>query len=57
MAQEMTKYRYKWMTECRYSASLVDAGAESNGYSQARDWEGSSPYYRDCGMPHLHVSS
>jgi uncharacterized protein (DUF3084 family) len=46
LVEEASKYRNLWMTECQYSANLVQAGAELNGgVSQAPDWAGSSPYH------------
>lgn len=46
LESEKSKYRNLWMTERRINATLVDAGMECSGVSQARDWESSSPYYR-----------
>lgn len=42
-----SEYRYLWMSECRYSSVLIKEGAElAGGWSQVKDWESSSPYYR-----------
>jgi hypothetical protein len=52
LEKESSDYRHKWMTECRYSSTLIKEGAEPSGVSQVKDWEGSSPYnrYHDCRM-------
>jgi hypothetical protein len=47
LEKERLDYRYKWMTACHYSSTLIKEGAEpSGGVSQVRDWESSSPYHR-----------
>jgi hypothetical protein len=51
LESEKSKYRNLWMTERRINATLVDAGMECSGVSQARDWESSSPYYRRMCHP------
>jgi hypothetical protein len=47
LEEERSTYRHLWMTECRYSNSLIEGGAElCGGISQVWSSERSSPHYR-----------
>jgi hypothetical protein len=49
-------YRGLWMSECRYNKLLsreLPPGASVDSFSQARDWDNSSPYYmHNCKCEH-----
>jgi hypothetical protein len=51
---DRARYRYLWMSQCRYTANLEDADSESSGgmiESQVPEWENSSPYYHRMFLP------